>query len=340
MKKAAIAIGSLILLLSIILSGMIYYNISHQGDYEPADQTENINVMLTRAEDWHKVVDTEVITLKDMAMIDGSTATIPITAELLRQFWNYTDMQVEDSGIIYHSTTHIAYENLIDKEYTYFYEDEKSTYDLIFVTSPSEYEKETAKKKNIELDMTPIAKDGFVFITHKDNPVDSLTVEQIQDIYAGKITNWKQVGGEDLKIAAYQREPNSGSQTAMEEMVMKGEKMIKPIETEIYYAMGGLIDAVAEYKNGKSSIGYTYYYYINNLYKNDNIKVLKVNDIAPDNEHLINESYPFTTSYYAVMRGNEPKDSPARKLRDFLVTEEGQQVIEMAGYCRSMMKVE
>ena len=56
-----------------------------------------------------------------------------------------------------------------------------------------------------------------MFITHKDNPIDSLTIEQIQSIYSGKITNWNQVGGEDLEIKAYQREGNSGSQTAMEQ---------------------------------------------------------------------------------------------------------------------------
>lgn len=100
--------------------------------------------------------------------------------------------------------------------------------------------------------------------------------------------------------------------------------------------MGGLVDSVAEYENGKASIGYTYYYYINNLYKNDNIKVLKVNGITPENKNLINNSYPFTTNYYAVMRSTETKDSPAKKLRDFLITEMGQQLIEMAGYCRSV----
>jgi phosphate transport system substrate-binding protein len=98
--------------------------------------------------------------------------------------------------------------------------------------------------------------------------------------------------------------------------------------------MGRLVDAVAEYNNKAGAIGYTYYYYINNLYKNDNIKVLKVNGITPENENLISNKYPFSTNYYAVIRKNEPTDSPARILRGWLLTEEGQRLVEMAGYCR------
>lgn len=281
---------------------------------------------------WQKIIDEPVIPEKDMNIIDGSTATIPITAELYRQFFDYTDKKLNTSYYekFYHSTTHYAYVNLIERRYG-----RSTPKNLIFVTPPSEEEKAFAEEMGVELDITPIAKDGFVFITHKDNPVDSLTVEQIQAIYTGEITNWKELGGEDTEIRAYQREPDSGSQTAMEQLVMQGKQLIEPISTQVFDGMAGLVDAVAEYENGRASIGYTYYYYINNLYKNENIKVLKINGITPDNENLINDNYPFTTNYYAVIRGDEPADSPARKLRDFLVTEQGQQIIEIAGYCRN-----
>ena len=94
-----------------------------------------------------------------------------------------------------------------------------------------------------------------------------------------------------------------------------------------------LVDAVAEYENGPASIGYTYAYYIHNLYRNDQIKTLRVDGIAPDNARLISGEYPFTSRYYAVIRQEEEEDSPARTLRDWLKTETGQQVIAMAGYC-------
>jgi len=294
-------------------------------------------VMLTRPDNWRKIAAGPVITDAEATIIDGSTATIPITAELLRQFFDYTDEQIEQNSIVFHSTTHSAYINLIDSEIKGSVYSAVYPVSLIFVTPPSDEELEYAADAGVELDLTPIAKDGFVFITHKDNPVDSLTIEQIQDIYTGKIKNWREVGGEDLEIRAYQRERNSGSQTAMEQMVMPGKKMLpaEVVRVEMYYGMGALVDAVAEYENGPASIGYSYYYYLNNLYKNENIKTLKINGISPENENLISGAYPFSTNYFAVMRSGEADDSPARRLRDYLITPEGQNIIEMAGYCKA-----
>ena len=338
MRKVPIILGSVVIALVLAVSGQIVYTMLNQTPVGTPDLTgqlhPNINVMLTRPDNWMKIIDYPIVGERDMSMIDGSTATIPITAELYRQFFNFTDNQVnQKSQVGFHATTHIAYMYLIDREYRI---DNINPVSLIFVTPPSDEEKQYAKDKGVELDLIPIAKDGFVFITHKNNPVDSLTIEQIQDIYSGKITNWKQVGGEDLEIKAYQREENSGSQTAMEQMVMQGKPIQSPIGVKVHFGMGRLVDAVAEYENGPASIGYTYYYYINNLYKNDNIKVLKINGTAPTNDNLINNAYPFSTSYLAVMRSDEPEGSPARKLRDFLLTPKGQDLIAMAGYCKAV----
>jgi phosphate transport system substrate-binding protein len=301
--------------------------------------SSNVNVLLKRPDDWKKIIDEPVIDIEEMDIIDGSTATIPITIELFRQFYGMNDYDTETRYANRHNTTHKAYLNLINRALpSTRYKSEIIS--LIFVTPPSDEELQAAAEKGVTLDMAAIAKDGFVFITHKDNPVDSLTVEQIRGIYSGAIANWKDVGGKDLPIKAYQRELNSGSQTAMLNLVMKGIPMIEPIDTTIYVGMGDLVDAVAEYQNGPASIGYTYNYYINNLYKNENVKTLKVEGISSDDANLINGTYPFTTAYFAVMRADERADSPARKLRDFLLSEKGQRLIEMAGYCRSVMSNE
>ena len=82
----------------------------------------------------------------------------------------------------------------------------KKKKDLIFVSEPSDDILKQAKEANVEFDMTGIGRDGFVFIVNKDNPVNSLTIEQIQKIYTGEITNWNQVGGNDEEIVAFQRE--------------------------------------------------------------------------------------------------------------------------------------
>ncbi len=338
MKRATIVLGSVIVVLALIVAGAIVWARTHQ--WAPADRTNDnasVNQLLTRADDWRRLVDQPVVPEKDMAVVDGSTATIPITAELLRQFYGYSDQAVREAGVVWHSTTHQAYVNLVGREPRADWAadgTEAAPVALILVTPPSEDELSLAADHGVTLDISPIAKDGFVFITHRNNPVDSLTAEQIRGIYTGEITNWSQVGGEDLGIIAYQREPNSGSQTAMEEMVMRGRTMTAPIETQVSWGMGALIDAVAEYDNGPASIGYTYNYYINNLYKNDDIKVLAVDGVSPTDDTMKEESYPFTTTYDAVIRADEPADSPARALRDFLLTEKGQAVVGMAGYCQ------
>lgn len=280
------------------------------------------NVLLTRPDNWHRFATNNILTYDDFEKIDGSTATIPITAELARQFCNASDDSIR--GYVSHNKTDAAYENIIRYK----------TASFVLATPPSEDEYARAERKGVTLEIEPVALDGFVFITHKDNPVDSLTVQQVQDIYTGKIKNWKEVGGSNEKIRAFQRAKNSGSQTAMEELVMEGKKLEQPPVAFIMAGMSELVDAVAaEYENEPSAIGYTYYYYINNLYKNPDIKVLNINGVSPANENLVNGEYPFTTSYYAVIRSDEPEDSVYRKLYDYMLTDEGQEIIRMAGYC-------
>lgn len=311
----------------VIRAAVRYYT----GSEIEHDKTANINVMLTRPDNWEKIeTDRITLTREELMYIDGSTATIPITAELARQFCNASDEEIAD--YIDHNTTHRAYYNLIyTKSNPENLKNVLRKY-LIFATEPSEYELSMAEEAGVSLSVTPVAMDGFVFITHKDNPVDSLTVEQVQKIYSGEITNWKDVGGNDSEIIPYQRESNSGSQTAMEQLVMKDVRLMEPaVGYRISTGMGELVEKIAEYENRENSIGYTYYYYINNLYRNENIKVLKINGISPDNENLINRSYPFTTSYYAVMSENHT--GKMKELRDYLLTDEGQRIIEMAGYC-------
>ncbi|MBR1750971.1 MAG: substrate-binding domain-containing protein [Ruminococcus sp.] len=306
---------------------------------------ENVNVMLSRPDNWKKIASKSLLTHEQFAGIDGSTATIPITAELARQFGNVSDDDVR--YYVSHNMTDKAYENLIegkqnrlswgtgelDEHHFEISESVEEIVRLVFATPPSEDEYNSAREHGVTLDAEPIALDGFVFITHKDNPVDSLTVQQIKDIYSGKITNWKEVGGNDEKIRPFQRTKNSGSQTAMEELVMQGEPMTEAPVAFIAEAMGELVDAVAEYENETAAIGYTYYYYINNLYKNEDIKVLKIDGVSPDNENLVSKKYPFTAAYYAVIRGDEPQDSVYRALRDYMLTDEGQEIVRLAGYC-------
>ena len=259
--------------------------------------------------------------LESYPKVDGSTVTIPLSEAVAAKLTEQTLEEVRP--YIHHNKTHEAYVNLINGEV-----------DLIFVTAPSEEELALAKENNVELELIPIVSEGFVFLTHKENPVDTLTQSQIRDIYSGKILNWQDVGGSDTEIIAYQRPVNSGSQTGFLDMVMNGETPVDPPQEKIVAEMGMLIDAVANYENTASAIGYSYYYFVVDMWGNDAVKLLSVDGIYPDAETITSGKYPYTTAYYAVMRKDTPKDSDVRKIVSWILSEEGQELMEESGYVK------
>ncbi len=249
--------------------------------------------------------------------VDASLATQPLMDAFYADF---TSTKPENVNINY-TNTHPGYIRLIDGEV-----------DLIIVTEPSEEELAYAKEKNVELEVIPVVNEAFVFFINKNNPVENLTLEEIQKIYSGKITNWKSVGGENAEIMAYQRPKNSGSQTGMLSLVMKDIKLKEPIKDEMIETMAGIIKYVAEYKDSARSIGYSYYYYATTMYGNENIKFVGINNIKPTYEAIQNHTYPIMSAYYIVMRKDTPKDSPTRKLADAMLSTRGQLVAKDAGY--------
>jgi phosphate transport system substrate-binding protein len=96
--------------------------------------------------------------------------------------------------------------------------------------------------------------------------------------------------------------------------------------------MGELITAVRNYDGSASAIGYTVYYYANDMKMADGLKILAVNDIAPNDETIASGEYPFLNPYYTVISAGQPEDSPARILYEWLLSPEGQNLIKFEGY--------
>lgn len=252
--------------------------------------------------------------------IDGSTATLPL-AEAFKA--NFTGTDINEVEVT-HNKTHNAYVNLINGDT-----------DLILVTYPSEDEQKLAEEKNVELEIVPIVKEAFVFFVNKENPVDNLTLKQVQDIYSGKIKNWKEVGGENENIIAYQRPENSGSQSGMLSLVMQGKKMMEPTTETVAQSMADIVDVISDYNNGKNAIGYSYYYYATTMYTKDTMKLLSVNGVEPTYDNIKTGLYGIQTAYYAVIRKDEPENSDARKLLNAMKSERGQNVAKEAGYVQN-----
>ncbi|WP_051534032.1 PstS family phosphate ABC transporter substrate-binding protein [Desulfitibacter alkalitolerans] len=260
-------------------------------------------------------------TLETYPRVDGSTVTIPLSEAIAAKLTGLTVDEVRP--YILHNKTHQAYLNLINKKA-----------DIIFVTSPSEEELALAAEKGVGLEIVPIVSEAFVFLTHADNPVKGLTLEQIRHIYAGYITDWAEVGGPDAAIVAYQRPVNSGSQTGFLELVMKELSPMNPPTERIAAGMGELIEAVAAYENVPDALGYSYYYFVVDMWGNEKVKLLEVDGVYPNHGTIRSGDYPVKTAYYAVIRDDEPKDSPVRQLIAWVLSKPGQDLVEEAGYVK------
>ncbi|HEY3398903.1 MAG TPA: substrate-binding domain-containing protein [Armatimonadota bacterium] len=200
---------------------------------------------------------------------------------------------------------------------------------ILVAREPSPDELKAAKTAGVELLTRPIALDAFVFLCSSQNSVPGLTLSQIRDIYTGKLDNWRQVGGEDHALHAYQRERNSGSQELLEKLVMNGQRPKKVPDEMRPGGMGMLVDQVA---TDPDSLGYSVYYYEEVMYRRTDVKLLGINGVLPSGETIRNRSYPLTAPVYAVIRKDLDPNGLAYQLWDWLITREGQAVIAASGY--------
>lgn len=259
------------------------------------------------------------IALEDYPVLDGSTATLPLSYALMSAA---TGVSADEAKArIHHNKTTQSFYSLVE-----------GGADMLLVYEPSADAWDYAKEQGVELLVQAIGWDAPVFLINDGNPVESLTQQQIVDLYAGKITNWAQVGGDDLDIVAYQRVESSGSQVMMKAQVMKGTPMMEAPKELVTGEMGELVDAIASYRNTANSIGYSVYYYIDNMYTQQGIRLLAIDGVAPTNASIASGAYPYRQPFYAVIRADTPEDAPARKLYDWLATPEGRALVEAAGY--------
>lgn len=206
--------------------------------------------------------------------------------------------------------------------------------DMIITTYPSDEMIQSAKDKNIELEITPIAKDAFVFLVNKDNTIENLTLEQIQQIYSGKIKNWRNVEGPNIEIIAYQCPTNSFTQLGMLKLVMK-DKMMTPPQESLNSSNGNIVDVISQYVDQNNSIAYSYLYNANTMYKNENIKFLSINGVAPTYDNVKNGLYNLQTTYYAVVKKGGQENSNVSKLLNEIKNEKGQEIVGEAGYVQN-----
>ena len=251
--------------------------------------------------------------------IDGSTSLIPLEAGIRAAIFGKSIEQAEKD--VAHTTTWGSFKRLLSGDA-----------DIIFSTPISAEQQKMADEAGVKLEQVPVVKEAFVFVVNAKNPVDALSQQQIKDIYSGKITNWKQVGGSDEPIVAYQRNTDSGSQNYMIDFM--GETPLMEAPTELRPgSMGGLMDVIAPNDGSLGSIGYSVYAYAADMYgTGDNIKFIKVDGVAPTKETIISGEYPLSSYNYAIFRADEPEEGAVRRLAEWMTSYDGQLAAAKAGY--------
>lgn len=246
-------------------------------------------------------------------VIDGSTSLYDL-------YLSYANAVCAQSNLcrVMSNRTAKAYENLINGEC-----------DLVFAFKPSEAQIAEAANAGKKLKATPIGYDAFVFFVNADNPTNNLTVRQLKDIYAGNLTNWRQVGGEDATIIPFQRYENSGSQSRMERF-MAGEKLLTPDKEHRFEFMSGIITHVARYRNYRYAIGYSFLYYVNIMMEGGGVKLLQVDGVEPTPKALRGGTYPLSEEICIVTTGNA--DPNVSRFIEWVLSPQGQAMMEAIGF--------
>ena len=248
--------------------------------------------------------------------LDGAIAAFPFYAAVAQAVYEIDEKTALD--FVQCSNTVDAYTRLVD-----------GTVDIFFGVEPSQEQLGYAEAQGLTLTEIPIGREAFVFFTHRDNHVFSLTKEQIRAVYGGRVRNWQELGGQDEAILAFQRPEGSGSQTALLR-IMEGERVVRPLRDEQVYGMGDIILGVAAYHNRKNALGYSFRWYATALFANPDIRLLAVDGILPTPENIQNGSYPFIVPIVAVTA--RPLSPESQSLIDWILGSEGQDLLARVGY--------
>lgn len=253
----------------------------------------------------------------NLPRLDGATALYPLYASFVQAVYPDKYYSYKNSEVMV-NTTPEAYNNLIE-----------GRVDMIFAAAPSFSQKTAARKEGVELKLTPIGREAFVFFVNADNPVHGLTTEQIRGIYAGEITRWSEVGGDNKDIRAFQRPEGSGSQSMLER-VMDGRGLAEAPNEDVVSGMGGMIRQTADYRNHKNALGFSFLYYATEMVKDGNIRLLEMDGVTPNRTTIANGEYPLASEFYVVTAGSTNPN--VDKLIQWILSPQGQFLIEQTGY--------
>ena len=324
-KKRAFLVLTSIVLAFALFNLSIYMLLTGRlaNNFSSASQAKMIDVskFLPFEEDSDLArVDSSLKLYDDLPVLDGAAALVPVYAAIVNAVYpegsvTYEGGEFSDDnfyGENFAADSKMQYKNTV-RGYTAIVDGDT---DILFCAAPSAEQKQYASEKGVELVYVPVGLEAFVFFVNENNPVDSLTVEQIRSIYSGEYKNWSEVGGVNRVINPVTRLAGSGSQSAMDSFMGDREMALKsPLAI-----MGG-------------SIGFSFRYYMDGIVGNEKVKMIALNGVYPSEENIKNGSYPVIAKFYAIYRAdNDNPNIPV--LIDWILSEEGQTLIDESGYVR------
>ena len=245
--------------------------------------------------------------------IKGSDTVLPVAQQTAERFMNqHPDARVTVTG----GGTGVGISALMD-----------NTTDIAMASRPIKFsEKMKIKAAGEEVNEVIVAYDALAVVVHPSNPVKQLTRQQLEDIFRGKITNWKQVGGDNRKIVVYSRETSSGTYEFFKESVLKNKNYMA--SSLSMPATGAIIQSVSQ---TKGAIGY-----VGLAYLSDRVKPIAVSYdegkhyVLPTMENGTKRQYPVVRPlYYYYNVSDKAKVSP---FIEYVLSPAGQNIIKKGGY--------
>jgi phosphate transport system substrate-binding protein len=240
-------------------------------------------------------------------VVAGSTTVLPIAQKAAEVFMNSNpgaDISVRGGG------SGVGIASLIDKTC--------DIADASRAMKDTEYEK--AASNGVEAKANVIAMDGICVIVHPSNNIGAMTKKQIKDIFTGKISNWKEVGGSDEKIVVISRDSSSGTFEAFGELVLKGEK-VRP--DALLQASNQAVASTVSRTSG--AIGYVGLGYVSS-----SVKAVDVDGVKASKETVLTGKYSIGRPLFMYTNG-APKGL-AKQFIDFILSQEGQKLVEEEGF--------
>ena len=253
-------------------------------------------------------------------VIDGSTSLIPLHEALEEKFG--------DGKEIKHSKTVAAFEDFLDGKT-----------DILLSVDYLDSYFEKAKEKDVGINKNAISKEALVFLKNVDLKIDSLTIDQIRQIYDKKVTDWRQidsnyVGYNTTDILPIYRNEDSGSGMALINLLGRNNINCSKEDCIFINDMGAVVNALAfglEEGFGGAMIAFNMYTFTEKQYQNDRVTTFKIEGVEPNDETIYNDEYPIILYNYIYYKDDDAQEF-GEKLYEYLISDAGQKLLMENGY--------